>query len=243
MWRHHPQTVLAQHLIADGAIGDVAFIRAALTVDVPPGDIRRTGRLGGGAVLDLGCYCISAIRLFGGQPVSVSAARVVDTAPGADGADLRLAATLTLPGDVLAQFDVALDHPAATNWRSSAPAGRSPSGTRGCAVTGTWNWNAAAPPSGYRSTRPDSTGWVTPPTRITTTPTASNSKPRRASSPPAPHRCTAAPTPSTRPPRSRRSGGPPPPAPPSPCPHRSTTSWSPSHVRIRGLFGLSPTGA
>lgn len=111
MWRHHPQTLLAQRLIADGAVGDVTFIRAALSVSVDPGDIRRTGRLGGGASLDLGCYCLSAIRLFGGQPVSVSAARVADTAPGADGADLRLAATLTLPHDALAQFDVALDYP------------------------------------------------------------------------------------------------------------------------------------
>ena len=111
MWRHHPQTLLAQRLIADGAIGRVAFVRAALTVDVDPGDIRRTGRLGGGALLDLGCYCLSAIRLFGGEPVSAAAARVVDTASGADGCDLRLAATLALPDDVLAQFDVALDHP------------------------------------------------------------------------------------------------------------------------------------
>ena len=111
MWRHHPQTLLAQKLIADGAIGDVAFVRAALTVSVAPGDIRRTGRLGGGAVLDLGCYCISAIRLFGGQPLSVSAAQVVDTAPGADGGDLRLAATFTLPGNALGQLDVALDYP------------------------------------------------------------------------------------------------------------------------------------
>jgi predicted dehydrogenase len=111
MWRHHPQTLLVQELLADGAIGDLAHIRAALTVDVAPGDIRRTGHLGGGALLDLGCYCISAIRLFGGQPLAVSAAQVIDTAPGADGADLRLAATLALPGAVLAQFDVALDFP------------------------------------------------------------------------------------------------------------------------------------
>lgn len=116
MWRHHPQTLLVQRLLADGAIGTLAAIRAALTVDVPAGDIRRTGVLGGGAVLDLGCYCISAIRLFGGEPLRVAAARVVDEAAGADGADLRLAATLVLPADVLAQFDVALDFPVATNW-------------------------------------------------------------------------------------------------------------------------------
>jgi predicted dehydrogenase len=111
MWRHHPQTQLAQQLVADGAIGRLSHIRAALSVNVAPGDIRRIGKLGGGAVLDLGCYCISGIRLFGGQPLRVSAAQVVDTAEGADGGDLRLAATFTLPGDALAQFDVALDFP------------------------------------------------------------------------------------------------------------------------------------
>jgi len=111
MWRHHPQTLLAQRLLTEGAIGTLALIRAALTVDVPPGDIRRTGALGGGAVLDLGCYCVSAIRLFGGQPLRVSAEQIVDPAPGADGGDLRLAATLALPHNVLAQFDVALDLP------------------------------------------------------------------------------------------------------------------------------------
>ena len=111
MWRHHPQTLLAQQLLADGTIGRLAHIRAALTVDVPPGDIRRTGRLGGGASLDLGCYCLSAIRLFGGQPLRVAATQVVDPAEGADGGDLRLAATLALPDDVQAQFDVALDFP------------------------------------------------------------------------------------------------------------------------------------
>lgn len=111
MWRRHPQTALVRRLVDSGAIGDLAFVRAALTVDAPAGDIRRTGALGGGAVLDLGCYCVSGIRLFAGEPRRVAAAQVLDSAPGADGSDLRLAATLEMPGDVLAQFDVALDFP------------------------------------------------------------------------------------------------------------------------------------
>ncbi|HEX5882668.1 MAG TPA: Gfo/Idh/MocA family oxidoreductase [Actinomycetota bacterium] len=106
MWRHHPQTTLARRLVADGAIGRLAYVRAALSVSVPPGDIRRSVALGGGALGDLGCYCASAIRLFAGEPEQVWAAQVRD---GPDGVDLRLAATLRLPGDVLAQFDVALD--------------------------------------------------------------------------------------------------------------------------------------
>ncbi|KDN77619.1 oxidoreductase [Streptomyces olindensis] len=111
MYRHHPQTHLVRKLIADGAIGQLAHVRAALTVSVPPGDIRRTTALGGGASLDLGCYCVSAIRLLAGHPERVHAARVLDPAEGAEGADLRLAATLEMPNDVLAQFDVALDFP------------------------------------------------------------------------------------------------------------------------------------
>jgi D-xylose 1-dehydrogenase (NADP+, D-xylono-1,5-lactone-forming) len=109
MWREHPQTAVAVQLVAEGALGRLALVRAALSVSAPPGDIRRTSVLGGGAVLDLGCYCISAIRLFGGQPLQVRAVQVPDPAPGAQGCDLRLAATLTLPDDVVGQFDVGLD--------------------------------------------------------------------------------------------------------------------------------------
>jgi D-xylose 1-dehydrogenase (NADP+, D-xylono-1,5-lactone-forming) len=106
MWRHHPQTTLARKLVAGGAIGRLAFARAALSVSVPAGDIRRSVALGGGALGDLGCYCVSAIRLFAGEPTRVAATRILD---GDAGVDLRMAATLCLPGDVLAQFDVALD--------------------------------------------------------------------------------------------------------------------------------------
>ncbi|OUD04653.1 oxidoreductase [Streptomyces swartbergensis] len=111
MYRHHPQTQLVRKLVADGAIGRLAHVRAALTVSVPPGDIRRTAALGGGASLDLGCYCVSAIRMLAGHPERVHAARVLDRAEGAEGADLRLAATLEMADGVLAQFDVALDFP------------------------------------------------------------------------------------------------------------------------------------
>ena len=106
MYRHHPQTILARKLVAGGAIGRLAHVRAALSVSVPPDDIRRSPELGGGALGDLGCYCASAIRLFAGEPERVWATQARD---GEGGVDLRLAATLRLPADVLAQFDVALD--------------------------------------------------------------------------------------------------------------------------------------
>jgi xylose dehydrogenase (NAD/NADP) len=108
MYRHHPQTTLARRLLADGAIGELAYLRSALTVSTPPTDIRRSVPLGGGALLDLGCYCVSATRLFGGEPERVYAESIPD---GPGGVDLRFTASLRLPGNVLAQFDAGLDLP------------------------------------------------------------------------------------------------------------------------------------
>ena len=107
MYRHHPQTQLVRRMVSDGEIGSLSFVRATLSVRVGEADIRRSPALDGGALNDLGCYCVSAIRLFAGSPLSIHAQQVVD----AGGVDLRLAATLRMGGDVLGQFDVGLDLP------------------------------------------------------------------------------------------------------------------------------------
>ncbi len=105
MWRWHPQTRLARQLVDDCAIGTLRSVRAALTVPIPPDDIRRSRELGGGALGDLGCYCVSAIRLFAGQPEVVYAVGLSD---GAD-VEMRVSATARHPGGVLSQFDIGFD--------------------------------------------------------------------------------------------------------------------------------------
>jgi xylose dehydrogenase (NAD/NADP) len=107
MWRLHPQTALARRLVADGAIGRLAHIRAALRISTPPGDVRRSIALAGGALSDVGCYCTSAMRLFGGEPSRVYAEADFDEV------DMRFAAVLRLPSGVLGTFDAALDLPRA----------------------------------------------------------------------------------------------------------------------------------
>jgi predicted dehydrogenase len=109
MWRHHPQVALAQRLIADGAIGRLRLVRAAFSGGIAPaGDPRLVRALDGGALMDVGCYCVSGARtLAGGEPIAVAAQRV----RGGDDVDLALTGLLRFDGDVLATIDCAFVGP------------------------------------------------------------------------------------------------------------------------------------
>ncbi len=74
MYRHHPQMLEVKRLIDDGVIGDIrsTFSTFAYYNDDPK-DIRNQSNIGGGGLLDIGCYCISIARfLFGAEPQRVS---------------------------------------------------------------------------------------------------------------------------------------------------------------------------
>jgi xylose dehydrogenase (NAD/NADP) len=102
MYRHHPQTERLAELVAEGAIGRLRTIRSAFTfLLTDPGDVRLSGELEGGALLDLGCYCVSASRLLAGEPGSATGVRVL----GGRGVDVSFAGVMRFPEDVLAAFD------------------------------------------------------------------------------------------------------------------------------------------
>ncbi len=104
MWRYSPQTRRLRALLDDGAIGEVRLVRASFSfLLAADGDVRLDPALDGGALMDVGCYCVSGARMVAGEPVSVSAQAVTS------GVDLRLAALLRFPGDVLATIDCGLD--------------------------------------------------------------------------------------------------------------------------------------
>jgi predicted dehydrogenase len=69
-----------------------------------PTDIRLSAALDGGALMDVGCYCVNGTRLIGGEPVRVSA----EQESGGDGVDVVFAATMRFDDDVLAHFDAGL---------------------------------------------------------------------------------------------------------------------------------------
>ena len=106
MWRHHAQARRLRELVRDRAIGNLRLIRAAFSFDLhEAGNVRLQGSLDGGGLMDVGCYCVSALRLLAGEPERVSARQVI----GGEGVDVRFAATLAFPGDVLGTFDCGLD--------------------------------------------------------------------------------------------------------------------------------------
>ncbi len=71
MYRHHPQTIRIKSMIDNGIIGDVRAIHSMFTYfNDNPKDVRNQADIGGGGLLDIGCYCISLTRfLFGSEPL------------------------------------------------------------------------------------------------------------------------------------------------------------------------------
>jgi xylose dehydrogenase (NAD/NADP) len=104
MWRHHPQARRLVELLEQ--IGELRLIRASFSFLLERADdVRLQGELDGGALMDVGCYCLSAARLLAGEPVAVSAHQV----RGGDGVDTRLTGLLRFRRDVLATIDCGLD--------------------------------------------------------------------------------------------------------------------------------------
>jgi D-xylose 1-dehydrogenase (NADP+, D-xylono-1,5-lactone-forming) len=105
MYRHNPQTRRLTELVADGAVGSLRTVRAAFSFNArDPANIRLTRRLEGGALMDVGCYCVSGTRLLAGEPERVYAEQVL----GGDGVDVAFVATMRFPDEVIAHFDAGL---------------------------------------------------------------------------------------------------------------------------------------
>ncbi|MEM9743096.1 MAG: aldo/keto reductase [Pseudomonadota bacterium] len=75
MYRCHPKTLALKALIDDGAIGELRHLRASFgfNASVPPDHRLLNEALGGGSLLDVGCYPLSLARLlFAEEPESLT---------------------------------------------------------------------------------------------------------------------------------------------------------------------------
>jgi D-xylose 1-dehydrogenase (NADP+, D-xylono-1,5-lactone-forming) len=109
MYRFHPQTAEVRKLIGEGLIGELRLLRATLSFSMadPAADVRSSAGLDGGALMDVGCYCVSAFRLFAGEPRSVSGQAITQ-----DGSiDIGFTGTLATRDGTTGQFDCAMHLP------------------------------------------------------------------------------------------------------------------------------------
>ena len=107
MWRFHPQTDELVRLVRAGAIGERALRARGVRLrrHRRPENVRLQTALEGGALMDVGCYCVSALRLLCGEPD----ARQRRAGAGGDGVDIRFAGVMRFEGDVLGTFDCGMD--------------------------------------------------------------------------------------------------------------------------------------
>jgi xylose dehydrogenase (NAD/NADP) len=102
MYRHNPQTLRLQELLDDGAIGELRLVRAAFSYSLyDEANIRLRRDVEGGALMDVGCYCVNSSRLLGGEPEYVYG----DAWYGPSGTDWVFAGTMHFPGNLFATFD------------------------------------------------------------------------------------------------------------------------------------------
>lgn len=109
MYRCHPQTHKLVELIREGAIGPVRMIEASFGFrggDNPESRLMNKD-LGGGGILDVGCYPVSAARLIAGAALGMDFAEPIEVKTaghlGMTGIDEYAAATLKFPNDIIAQ--------------------------------------------------------------------------------------------------------------------------------------------
>jgi predicted dehydrogenase len=86
MYRHHPQWKAAKELVQSGRIGKLRTIQTFFSYySDDPHNIRSRPELGGGGLMDIGCYAISLSRwLFDAEPARVLAHVEIDPNWGVD---------------------------------------------------------------------------------------------------------------------------------------------------------------
>jgi predicted dehydrogenase len=105
MYRFHPQWQRARELAAGGAIGEIRAIHTWFSYfNVDPQNVRNMKDIGGGALMDIGCYGVSVARFITGrEPHRVTAVSDMDPAFGTD----RLTSGVLDFGDAVGSFTCA----------------------------------------------------------------------------------------------------------------------------------------
>jgi xylose dehydrogenase (NAD/NADP) len=102
MYRCHPQTHAVQREVSAGRIGQVRQVRTSFCYRTTRivGNVRFDPALAGGALMDVGCYCISFAAMLLGEPLDGSAAGSIHPT----GVDDLCTGWMKFSGDAVASF-------------------------------------------------------------------------------------------------------------------------------------------
>lgn len=80
MYYYHPLQSAVEDVIRSGRIGKVSLVKASVScLQHDQDDHRFNAQMGGGSLLDVGCYCVHIARkAFGSEPTSVTAHSEID---------------------------------------------------------------------------------------------------------------------------------------------------------------------
>lgn len=105
MYQFHPQHAAVKNMIADGKIGEVASFYSKFTFHLEPGsdNIRLNKELGGGALYDVGGYCVhSMVHILEEKPDKVYAHAKLDPQTGID---ITAVGTISFPSGIEGTFN------------------------------------------------------------------------------------------------------------------------------------------
>jgi len=120
MYRFHPRTERAAEVVAE-ELGDVRSGSATFTFRLEDlDDVRLDPDLAGGSLMDVGCYAVSAMRLFLGEPQRVYA-ETTDTRDS--GVDTQLTGVLEFEDGATARIHSGFDTPETEAYRVEAEDG------------------------------------------------------------------------------------------------------------------------
>lgn len=103
MYRSHPLTLAVEQAVRAGAIGELRLIRTSFCFRTLrlTGNIRFDRALAGGALMDVGCYCVNFSRFFAGaEPKIIQATGKMHES----GVDELAAGIMLFPGAICASF-------------------------------------------------------------------------------------------------------------------------------------------
>ncbi len=103
MWRFHPQHHKVREIIASGELGRARLVRIGFSFWFDSPNFRFDPAQGGGAMMDVGCYCVNISRfIFDTEPVRAYASAEFD--PKND-VDLSLSGHLLFPDNTVSLID------------------------------------------------------------------------------------------------------------------------------------------